>query len=308
MIVQIAGNGLRVNLRVRIITTLDTFLEVGNGQLMDGMTKWWTLTKRLCIHFSKLIDLKPQFMAEIRYEYRLVLYGAQTKKEKCVIDSFSSTIPGVLVGHYTQLVWGPTSRIGCGKIVHRPANGPNKWGSQIFVCDYAIGGNFLRSEMYKIGDACSACPSGTSCSKVYPGLCTGNPDKPITQRPPLHSWEIEGTFPTRKPIFIKNTTSTTNNRPTEPEIISEEFIKPPKIQDGDDKCIYTCRKDKGCSVKISSNHPISGPILGSCFPPSFGGSCSGIPNDCSECIDVCKGEEGHEIIVEVSKDGKFSIL
>ena len=78
MIVQIAGNGLRVNLRVRIITTLDTFLEVGNGQLMDGMTKWWTLTKRLCIHFSKLIDLKPQFMAEIRYEYRLVLYGAQT--------------------------------------------------------------------------------------------------------------------------------------------------------------------------------------------------------------------------------------
>ena len=215
--------------------------------------------------------------------------------------SYFSTIPGVLVGHYTQLVWGPTSRIGCGKIVHKPKNGPNKWGSQIFVCDYGIGGNFLRSEMYKIGPACSACPNGTSCSSKYPGLCSGNPDKPITQRPPLHSWEVDGTYPTRKPIFGKNIT---NIRPIEPEIITEEFVKPPQIHDGDDKCIYTCRKDKGCSVKISSNHPISGPIVGSCFPPSFGGSCSGIPDDCSECLSVCKGEDGHEIIVDVSKDGK----
>jgi hypothetical protein len=160
--------------------------------------------------------------------------------------------------------------------------------------------------MYKVGPACSACPSGTSCSSTYPGLCSGKPDGPLTSRPPVHPWEIEGTFPTRKPIFIKNTTYPTNGngKPVKPEIITEEFITPPQILKGDDKCIYTCRIDKGCSVKISSNHPINGPISGSCFPPSFGGSCSGIPDDCKECIDVCKGKEGYEVTIEVKDNGK----
>ena len=66
---------------------------------------------------------------------------------------YSSTIPGVLVGHYTQLVWGPTSRIGCGKIVHKPKSGPNKWGSQIFVCDYGIGGRFRQAISPSEGDS-----------------------------------------------------------------------------------------------------------------------------------------------------------
>jgi hypothetical protein len=29
--------------------------------------------------------------------------------------------------------------------------------------------------MYKKGSACTACPSGTSCSKTNPGLCSGTP-------------------------------------------------------------------------------------------------------------------------------------
>ena len=160
--------------------------------------------------------------------------------------------------------------------------------------------------MYKIGTPCSECPKGTSCSSAYPGLCSGNPEQPLTSRPPVFPWEVEGTFPTRKPIFIKNTTSITdgNLKPPEPEIIKEEFIKPPEIQKGKDKCIYTCRNDKGCAVKISSNHPINGPVLGSCFPPSFGGSCSGTPENCKECLDVCNGEEGYEITIEVEENGE----
>ena len=215
----------------------------------------------------------------------------------------NSTVPGVLVGHYTQLVWGVTSRIGCGKIVFRPKS--SKWGSQIFVCNYGIGGNLLRSEMYKIGAPCSSCPSGTSCSSAYPGLCSGQPNKPLTSRPPIAPWEIEGTFPTRKPIFNRNITSVINPRPVKPEIIKVDFIKPPEIQKGDDKCIYTCRDNKGCSVRISSKHPINGPTMGSCFPPSFGGSCSGTPEDCQDCLDVCKEDQGIEITIEVKEDGKF---
>jgi hypothetical protein len=36
-------------------------------------------------------------------------------------------------------------------------------------------GNFQNLAMYKKGSACTACPSGTSCSKTNPGLCSGTP-------------------------------------------------------------------------------------------------------------------------------------
>ena len=39
--------------------------------------------------------------------------------------------------------------------------------------------------MYKIGAPCSACPSGTSCSGDYPGLCSGIPNKPLRIRRPF---------------------------------------------------------------------------------------------------------------------------
>ena len=216
-----------------------------------------------------------------------------------------STIPGVLVGHYTQLVWGPTSRIGCGKVINRPKL--SKWGSQIFVCNYGLAGNLLRSEMYKVGKPCSACPKGTSCSAAYPGLCSGKPDEPLTSRPPVFPWEIEGTFPTRRPIFIRNETTITsgNKTPTEPIVITEEFVEPPDLVRDKDECKYTCRNDKGCSVKISSNKPINGHVMGSCFPPSFGGSCSGIPESCDECLGICTDQHGYEITIPLDEEGKY---
>ena len=41
----------------------------------------------------------------------------------------------------------------------------------MYTCNYGPGGNFIRGEMYKAGQACSKCPSETSCSKDFPGLC-----------------------------------------------------------------------------------------------------------------------------------------
>ena len=43
----------------------------------------------------------------------------------------------------------------------------------------------IGSQMYKIGAPCSACPSGTSCSGDYPGLCLGIPNKPLRIRRPF---------------------------------------------------------------------------------------------------------------------------
>merc|ERR1711862_835038 len=47
-------------------------------------------------------------------------------------------------GHYTQIVWGETSKIGCG------------------------------ASIYKTGNPCSECPGNTVCSQQYPGLCQSN--------------------------------------------------------------------------------------------------------------------------------------
>ena len=48
---------------------------------------------------------------------------------------------------------------------------------------------------------------------------------------------------------------------------------------GTAQCVTRCSSNGGCSVKIV-NGPASGKVSGSCFPPSFGGSCSGIPEIC----------------------------
>ena len=70
-------------------------------------------------------------------------------------------------------------------------------------------------------------------------------------------------------------------------------------------CIHRCKKNGGCSVRIKSNVMISGAVLGSCFPPLFGGECSGIPKDCKPCIDVCTGYSDQELVVHLDEDGNI---
>ncbi len=88
----------------------------------------------------------------------------------------------MLVGHYTQLIWSQTNRIGCGKLFSYPDRENSPFGQQFFICNYGLAGNLIKSEMYKVGEACSQCPAGTSCSSEFPGLCTGVPDEPLTVR------------------------------------------------------------------------------------------------------------------------------
>jgi hypothetical protein len=51
--------------------------------------------------------------------------------------------PAVNCGHYTQVVWANTLRVGCGRA---PVG-----GQLLFVCDYAPGGNFLGERPYVAG-------------------------------------------------------------------------------------------------------------------------------------------------------------
>ena len=73
-------------------------------------------------------------------------------------------------GHYTQIVWGETSKIGCGASIYRKG----QFFKKFVVCNYGKGGNLLRASMYKTGNPCSECPGNTVCSQQYPGLCQSN--------------------------------------------------------------------------------------------------------------------------------------
>ncbi|XP_045131762.1 CRISP/Allergen/PR-1-like [Portunus trituberculatus] len=70
-------------------------------------------------------------------------------------------------GHYTQMLWGTTSLVGCG-YTNFKSDGIFKG---LYVCNYGPVGNILSFQMYTEGKPCSDCPEGTTCSKEYEGLC-----------------------------------------------------------------------------------------------------------------------------------------
>ena len=71
------------------------------------------------------------------------------------------------IGHYTQMVWASTHKIGCGYTSYKRG----RFVKKFIVCNYGKAGNLLRAPMYQVGRPCSKCSSNT-CSKNFPGLCT----------------------------------------------------------------------------------------------------------------------------------------
>ncbi|XP_045459036.1 cysteine-rich venom protein latisemin-like [Melitaea cinxia] len=75
------------------------------------------------------------------------------------------------VGHYTQMVWATSHKLGCG--VARCSGGP--WGQFYnYVCHYCPGGNYdtITHYPYKAGPPCDDCPgqciSDTLCTNSCP--------------------------------------------------------------------------------------------------------------------------------------------
>ena len=71
-------------------------------------------------------------------------------------------------GHYTQMMWATTTRLGCG--MSEFSRG--RFIARLLVCNYGEAGNIISAPLYSVGPACSACPSATVCSPAYPGLCS----------------------------------------------------------------------------------------------------------------------------------------
>ncbi|CAL1261141.1 unnamed protein product [Larinioides sclopetarius] len=84
-------------------------------------------------------------------------------------------------GHFSQVIWANSWRIGCGKVVFKDG----KWYQTMISCNYGPAGNYVNAPIYKIGSPCSACPSNTCCGNSckrsgvrsnYQGLCKSELD------------------------------------------------------------------------------------------------------------------------------------
>ncbi|XP_011704844.1 PREDICTED: venom allergen 3-like, partial [Wasmannia auropunctata] len=49
-------------------------------------------------------------------------------------------------GHYTQMVWAKTTKIGCGQIKYKK----NGWKTKYLVCNYGPAGNWIGEKIYEV--------------------------------------------------------------------------------------------------------------------------------------------------------------
>jgi len=67
-------------------------------------------------------------------------------------------------GHFTQVIWAKSSRVGCGYIRYVGEDGGNEF---LYGCNYSPGGNVEDRPIYEVGTPCSKCGG---CGSI-PGLC-----------------------------------------------------------------------------------------------------------------------------------------
>ncbi|KAK7080639.1 Peptidase inhibitor 15, partial [Halocaridina rubra] len=137
------------------------------------------------------------------------------------------------VGHYTQMLWWNTYKIGCGFTMFKEGG----WWKKLYTCNYGPGGNIIFSEMYRRGSPCSACPAGTSCSLQYPGLCgqaeptTFSTNQVFQQRtgtPPVFRTRLPSVAPSPAfPVFTQFEQQEAEFEPAEPQ---ENEFEPPEVE------------------------------------------------------------------------------
>lgn len=82
---------------------------------------------------------------------------------------------GAVCGHYTQVVWAKTTKVGCGikfcpTATSRTRSFENAW---LVTCNYSPAGNMQSQSPYKSGTRCSQCAKGF-CMKNLCSRCKPN--------------------------------------------------------------------------------------------------------------------------------------
>ena len=113
-------------------------------------------------------------------------------------------------GHYTQIVWAATTRLGCG--MSEFSRG--RFITRLLVCNYGEAGNIISAPVYTVGPACSACSPASSCSTAYPGLCSQRAAPSFLPTTPFSS-------PPSQPVFTESA------RPSLPLSVNTSRPSPP---------------------------------------------------------------------------------
>ncbi|XP_057553996.1 peptidase inhibitor 16 [Hippopotamus amphibius kiboko] len=77
--------------------------------------------------------------------------------------SAATCAAGQMCGHYTQVVWAKTERIGCGAHFCEKLQGVEETNIYLLVCNYEPPGNVKGQRPYQEGTPCSQCPLGYRC-------------------------------------------------------------------------------------------------------------------------------------------------
>ncbi|XP_040904488.1 peptidase inhibitor 16-like [Toxotes jaculatrix] len=78
-----------------------------------------------------------------------------------------------MCGHYTQMVWADTHRVGCAFHLCNTMEGLEWERVSFLVCNYFPAGNFEGERPYVEGDWCSSCPEKHKCEN---NLCVADTD------------------------------------------------------------------------------------------------------------------------------------
>ncbi|KAM3872272.1 peptidase inhibitor 16-like [Diretmus argenteus] len=121
-------------------------------------------------------------------------------------DYHNNTCPeDKMCGHYTQMVWADTHRVGCAFHICNTMEGLNFERANFLVCNYYPAGNYEEEKPYVEGDWCSRCPD--NLQNCQNNLCVAEEEEEeMTVVPPLA---------TSDPI-LPETSSTTRTPRTTP--------------------------------------------------------------------------------------------
>jgi len=124
-------------------------------------------------------DLKADFQSQFQASK---FKGVDTWTDENTKFTYPACQAGKVCGHYTQLVWGASNKVGCAIAECKGLGGgwsqPETQLTYLILCNYAPAGNMgvmngtkiVMPAPYKSGAPCSSCPTtAKTCSKL--GLC-----------------------------------------------------------------------------------------------------------------------------------------
>uniref|UniRef100_A0A674J4E1 Peptidase inhibitor 16 n=1 Tax=Terrapene triunguis TaxID=2587831 RepID=A0A674J4E1_9SAUR len=124
---------------------------------------------------------------------------------------------GQMCGHYTQVVWANSERIGCGMQFCKTLHGVEEPDLYLLVCNYDPPGNVRGRKPYKEGPPCSMCPEGYTCRNSILKLVVTHSPLCLSSEPSVDSEEASPSSRTTRPNLTTRpalATATTTTSPT----------------------------------------------------------------------------------------------